>query len=130
MMVAIVLQFCSGGSLYDRLHRSNLPELVSMCFCRVCIVVTCSVKEIEMKLSILRDIVAAMSYLHEHKVIHRDLKSPNVLLHEGREMLLKFCYSFYFVKGRALVSDFGISREEGIATGTLTAVGTPHWMAH
>lgn len=56
----------------------------------------------------------AMKYLHGIGIIHRDLKSMNVLLDEKR--LPKLC-------------DFGIARfedTEGVMTGQ---IGTPHWMA-
>eukprot|EP00163_Fabomonas_tropica_P007343 TRINITY_DN17077_c0_g1_i1.p1 TRINITY_DN17077_c0_g1~~TRINITY_DN17077_c0_g1_i1.p1 ORF type:complete len:565 (-),score=149.09 TRINITY_DN17077_c0_g1_i1:118-1572(-) len=69
----------------------------------------------KLKVQIARDIAAGMNYLHtrEPKIIHRDLKSSNVLLDD---------------QYRAKVTDFGVSKE---ITGSIafTATGTPHWMA-
>ena len=55
----------------------------------------------------------AMMYLHSLNIIHRDLKSLNILLDEN--LLPRLC-------------DFGIARE--LDRQPLThAIGTPHWMA-
>lgn len=58
-------------------------------------------------------IAHAMMYLHSLNIIHRDLKSLNILLDEN--LLPRLC-------------DFGIARE--LDRQPLThAIGTPHWMA-
>lgn len=50
---------------------------------------------LEESLSLYRDIRSALSYCHSHGIVHGDLKAENVLLCED---------------GRAVLSDFGISR--------------------
>jgi senescence-induced receptor-like serine/threonine-protein kinase len=47
----------------------------------------------QQKLRIIKDISNGMSYLHENKMVHRDLKSLNILLDE---------------KNRAKICDFGL----------------------
>jgi serine/threonine-protein kinase len=56
---------------------------------------------------ILRDVAAALGYAHKHGVIHRDVKTENILLDS--------------VSGRAMVTDFGIAHVA--AAQPLTATG-------
>ena len=49
-------------------------------------------------------------------IVHRDLKSPNVLLHEGSAGVC-----------RAKVADFGLSKEFGSAGNTYGGIGTMAW---
>jgi serine/threonine-protein kinase len=67
---------------------------------------------------ILREIVDALAYAHQHGIVHRDIKPDNVML-EGRH---------------AVVTDFGVAKAVTAAGGEkLTtvgvAVGTPTYMA-
>ncbi|KAJ8687425.1 hypothetical protein QAD02_023219 [Eretmocerus hayati] len=91
----IVMEFCPAGPLYDwlRTGESVPPPRLS---------------------SWSRQIAAGMKYLHDHKIIHRDLKSPNVLI--GREEVVK-------------ISDFGTSREWNEKSTRMTFAGTVAWMA-
>ena len=58
----------------------------------------------------------AMAFLHQHGIIHRDLKSMNVLLDDN--LLPKLC-------------DFGVARfYNGVSDEPMTqSAGTPNWMA-
>ena len=69
----------------------------------------------KLTLQIMRDTAAGMEYLHLHQpiIIHRDLKSQNLLLDKS---------------WTTKVADFGISRVKGM-TATMTRIGTPQWMA-
>ncbi|KAH0456560.1 hypothetical protein IEQ34_014467 [Dendrobium chrysotoxum] len=92
----IVTEFMSGGSLYDFLHKQKgvfkLPTLL-----RVAI-----------------DVCKGMSYLHQNDIIHRDLKTANILMDENE-----------VVK----VADFGVARVKA-QSGVMTAeTGTYRWMA-
>jgi serine/threonine protein kinase len=110
----IVTEFCAGGCCFELLHNSDHVELDWWQTKKMCM-----------------DVVLAMEYLHKFtpQIIHRDLKSLNLLLKSpvlGSE-------SMPFVK----VSDFGLSRMQdqtaeggGGLWGKMTiAAGTCHWMA-
>lgn len=61
-----------------------------------------------------KQIAVGMQYLHMHKIIHRDLKSPNILI--GQNEVIK-------------ISDFGTSREFNDISTKMSFAGTVAWMA-
>lgn len=92
----IVTKFMANDSLYAALHNDtknlnlNPTEITFIAY----------------------GIAAGMAYLHSQKMIHRDLKTQNVLLDERKY---------------PIICDFGSSREKDILmTGT---IGTPNYMA-
>jgi serine/threonine-protein kinase len=66
---------------------------------------------------ILRDVASALGYAHERGVIHRDVKTENILLDT--------------LSGRAMVSDFGIARvgEAVPLTATGQVLGTVYYLS-
>jgi eukaryotic-like serine/threonine-protein kinase len=68
-------------------------------------------------LPILRDVVQALGYAHKHGVIHRDVKTENILLDTAT--------------GRSMVTDFGIARVAAAAplTATGQVLGTVYYLS-
>jgi serine/threonine protein kinase len=92
----IVTELAAGGSLSATLHGTNREKPTAA-----------------QSLGWALQIASGMEHLHSHDIIHRDLKSPNVLLAHG---YLKVC-------------DFGTARhlsETCVPTGQ---AGTYRWMA-
>ncbi|XP_042011880.1 serine/threonine-protein kinase STY46-like isoform X1 [Salvia splendens] len=92
----IVTEYMPGGSLYEYLHKNHpaikLPQLLKFAI----------------------DICKGMEYLHQKNVIHRDLKTANLLMDTSN-----------VVK----VADFGVARFQNNG-GVMTAeTGTYRWMA-
>ncbi|XP_039792398.1 serine/threonine-protein kinase STY46-like isoform X2 [Panicum virgatum] len=94
--LCIVTEYMSGGSVYDYLHKHKgvfkLPALIGVAM----------------------DVSKGMSYLHQNNIIHRDLKTANLLIDEN---------------GTVKVADFGVARVKA-QSGVMTAeTGTYRWMA-
>ncbi|XP_068626499.1 myosin-IIIb-like isoform X4 [Battus philenor] len=95
-----VMELCTGGSVTDlcagmRSRGNNItePQLAY----------------------VLRGTVRALTHLHAHRCMHRDVKGHNILLTENAEVKLV---------------DFGVSSHlAATAARRNTSVGTPYWMA-
>lgn len=96
---AIITKYASKGNLYNALHpRIGTPQLSGT-----------------QKTIIALGIAYGMHRLHAIQVIHRDIKSLNILLDEN---------------GLPKICDFGLSRFVNNPDSFLTVdIGTPHWMA-
>ena len=92
----IVTELAFGGSLYAALHGERREEPTA-----------------DQSLGWAFQIASGMEHLHKYKIIHRDLKSPNVLLSHG---YAKLC-------------DFGTARELSKTCLYTGQAGTFRWMA-
>ena len=63
----LLTEYCSGGSLNDRLARSSSEDMNTKWICQT---------------------AAALAHLHSRGVVHRDLKADNVLLTETEDVKL------------------------------------------
>ncbi|PZC76584.1 hypothetical protein B5X24_HaOG204424 [Helicoverpa armigera] len=91
----IIMEFCQYGPLFEYIHSGSgfLPSQI---------------------LKWAKQIAQGMTYLHSNKIIHRDLKSPNILIADN--LVVK-------------VSDFGTSREWNDVSAVMSFKGTVAWMA-
>merc|ERR1740130_863446 len=97
--LCVVMEMMEAGSLHDNIHKQQMDLPIAR------------------MLQIATDVANGCSYLHRQKpmIIHRDLKSQNILL---------------TTNGLAKIADFGLSRffQQDIATMT-GQIGTPGWTA-
>uniref|UniRef100_A0A8C1TMV2 Mitogen-activated protein kinase kinase kinase n=1 Tax=Cyprinus carpio TaxID=7962 RepID=A0A8C1TMV2_CYPCA len=91
----IIMEYCAQGQLYEvlRAGRKVTPRLL---------------------VDWASGIASGMNYLHLHKIIHRDLKSPNVLVTQSDNVK---------------ISDFGTSKELSDKSTKMSFAGTVAWMA-
>uniref|UniRef100_A0A3B5MBP1 Mitogen-activated protein kinase kinase kinase 12 n=1 Tax=Xiphophorus couchianus TaxID=32473 RepID=A0A3B5MBP1_9TELE len=91
----ILMEYCAQGQLYEvlRAGRKITPSLL-----------------VDWSMGI----AGGMNYLHLHKIIHRDLKSPNMLI--THDDMVK-------------ISDFGTSKELSDKSTKMSFAGTVAWMA-
>lgn len=91
----VVMEYMEGGALTDIIENNSLEEdqISSICF------ETCK----------------GLGHLHSQSIIHRDIKSDNVLLD---------------AQGRVKITDFGFcAKLTDQKSKRATMVGTPYWMA-
>ncbi|XP_068558402.1 TRAF2 and NCK-interacting protein kinase-like isoform X7 [Cebidichthys violaceus] len=94
----LVMEFCGAGSVTDLIKNTKGNSLKEEWTAYIC-----------------REILRGLTHLHQHKVIHRDIKGQNVLLTENAEVKLV---------------DFGVSAQLDRTVGRRnTFIGTPYWMA-
>ena len=95
-MPYLILPFCSQGSIVKRVGKMSEEEIWKM----------------------MHDVASGLAYLHQHDIVHQDIKPDNILVDDN---------------GNYLITDFGISTKarstlrKSVAAGTVNA-GTMAYM--
>uniref|UniRef100_M8CV44 Serine/threonine-protein kinase HT1 n=1 Tax=Aegilops tauschii TaxID=37682 RepID=M8CV44_AEGTA len=110
---AIVTEYMPGGDLYEFVHKQN------------------DVLDLLLILRIAMSISKGMECLHQHNIIHRDLKTANILMGDNHVgILIQTVEAIGPENPRVVkIADFGVARV-GSQEGQMTAeTGTYRWMA-
>ena len=101
--LSMIMEFVTGGDLYNFIHNPNIDI------------------DWDIRLKIALDMANGMAFLHgiSPPLLHRDLKSPNVLIVDHKDHTPVI----------AKVADFGLSSRLFVDTLTDRAVENPTWCA-
>eukprot|EP01129_Flabellula_baltica_P007172 TRINITY_DN2755_c0_g1_i1.p1 TRINITY_DN2755_c0_g1~~TRINITY_DN2755_c0_g1_i1.p1 ORF type:complete len:445 (-),score=94.63 TRINITY_DN2755_c0_g1_i1:25-1359(-) len=92
--VYFVLEFVGNGSLYDLMKSHGLFPL-------------------NIVVIYIRQLLEGLAYVHSFNIVHRDIKSDNILIASD---------------GNVRLADFGTAKSTDVK-GSFTVIGTPYWMA-
>ena len=74
--VGLIFEYCNAGTLQSRLYRTVYNETSETCAFQ-----SLQVLKIPDKISLVGQLIQGLYHLHSKGFVHRDLKSPNCLIH-------------------------------------------------
>lgn len=110
----VIMEYMEGGSLTDVVTHNMMIEGQIAAVCK--------------------EVLAGLCHLHANGVIHRDIKSDNVLLSLNGDIKLSKCYAIVLCMKRVLtlffIADFGFCAQlNDMQSKRTTMVGTPYWVS-
>lgn len=120
----LALEYCNGGNLYEYLnfHKRKFGKPLSE----------------EMVQFVIRQIISGLEYMHNHNIVHRDIKLENILLNFNsvsntlapNQDSIKLDYNKVdFFDCTIKIADLGYARELDTTSLASTICGTPMTMA-
>jgi serine/threonine-protein kinase len=101
----ITMQLIKGRSLFEYMKMARKHPVPSK-----------RILPIKTTINIISDVLGALDYAHEQKIIHRDIKPANILIEAHTN--------------RPIISDFGLATSvSGVDQNSSTIMGTPLYMA-
>jgi len=98
--IYLVMELCNGGELIEHLNRQHLRKYPERTSCKL-----------------VRSVIGAVRYCHDHNIVHRDLKLENFLFeNKNSDAELKLI-------------DFGLSQHFQLSEVLHAPVGTPYYVA-
>ena len=95
--LCIIMAYCDGGDMYNKIRANKNQNFTEMHV-----------------LDWLAQLAMALHYLHEKKILHRDLKTQNIFIRNGR----------------LVFGDFGIAKVlDSTRDLANTCIGTPYYMS-
>jgi serine/threonine-protein kinase len=99
------MQLIKGRSLFEYMKMARKHPVPSK-----------RILPIKTTINIISDVLGALDYAHEQKIIHRDIKPANILIEAHTN--------------RPIISDFGLATSvSGVDQNSSTIMGTPLYMA-
>uniref|UniRef100_A0A0D9XG84 non-specific serine/threonine protein kinase n=1 Tax=Leersia perrieri TaxID=77586 RepID=A0A0D9XG84_9ORYZ len=107
-------EFAQEVYIMRKVRHKNVVQFIGACTKPPNLCIVTGVFKLPALLGVAMDVSKGMSYLHQNNIIHRDLKTANLLMDEN---------------GTVKVADFGVARVKA-QSGVMTAeTGTYRWMA-
>jgi serine/threonine protein kinase len=74
----LIFEYCDGGTLQDRIYQEDSTQSNTS--------ISLASYSLSQKVNWIRDILSAIHYLHAKNIVHRDLKSSNMMFKTVKEL--------------------------------------------